>query len=92
MDVLESLVEGRFRNTLVVKFKEGTKKRCCGLPVDYLLLVQHEDMCHIHENIGIGYIAVRVHGREKLGHLSGSLSGKASSPHHIFWRHVPNLV
>ncbi len=83
MDVLETVIEGLLGDSLVMHFQQGGEELFCHPAVNDLLLVQHQHVRNIHQDIRIGNMAVGMHRREELHHLARPFSGEPPQPYNI---------
>jgi len=91
VDVLKTIIECRCRNSVVIEIKEPNEQLSCGLSLNNPLPGQHQHMGNIDEDIGICDITVCIHGREKMHHLTCSLSSETAPPHHVTLHPFHNL-
>ena len=83
MDILEPVIECLLRDSLVVHLQQGRQDLFCYLAVNDLLLVQHQDVRDIHEDIRISDMAVCLHRGEEMHHLAVPLAREASQSYNI---------
>jgi len=92
MNILEPVVERRLGYPVVIDPEKGGKELFCRMVGEDPLLVEHEYMRHVHQDICIGDTPVRPHGGEEMHHLAGSLPGKTPSPNNVALRRIHNLA
>ena len=83
MNILEPFVERGLRHSFVINVKERREQTPGMLVPQDLLFIEHHHVRNIHQDIGIGDAAVRRHGREKVHHVSGTLSCQTAASHHV---------